>query len=88
MGYGEGLLAAGREDERVVALCADLTDSTKTSTFSNEFPERFVEMGIGEQSMASVASGMAAAGKTRRGAEERWSIPPSLTLAGRTSGFC
>lgn len=62
-GYGEGLLAAGEKDERVVALCADLTDSTKTSIFSNKFPERFIEMGIEEQSMASVASGMAAMGK-------------------------
>lgn len=62
-GYGEGLLQIGKEDERVVALCADLTGSTKTSTFSDEFPERFVQMGIGEQSMASVASGMAAMGK-------------------------
>ncbi|PIR57684.1 MAG: transketolase [Parcubacteria group bacterium CG10_big_fil_rev_8_21_14_0_10_38_31] len=62
-GYGEGLLKAGEENENVVALCADLTDSTKTSTFSKKFPERFVEMGIGEQSMASVASGMAAMGK-------------------------
>jgi len=62
-GYGDGLLQAGKEDERVVALCADLTDSTKTSVFSNEFPGRFVEMGIGEQSMASVAAGMSAMGK-------------------------
>ncbi len=62
-GYGEGLLKAGEENENVVALCADLTGSTKTSTFSDKFPERFVEMGIGEQSMASVASGMAAMGK-------------------------
>ncbi len=62
-GYGEGLLQAGKEDENVVALCADLTGSTKTAIFSKEFPERFVEMGIGEQSMASVASGMAAMGK-------------------------
>jgi len=62
-GYGDGLLAAGKKDKRIVALCADLTDSTKTSVFSNEFPERFVQMGIGEQSMASVASGMAAMGK-------------------------
>jgi len=62
-GYGEGLLQAGKEDENVVALCADLTGSTKTAIFSKVFPERFVEMGIGEQSMASVASGMAAMGK-------------------------
>ncbi|MBI5912866.1 transketolase family protein [Candidatus Azambacteria bacterium] len=62
-GYGDGLLQAGKEDERIVALCADLTGSTMTSTFSKVFPNRFVEMGIGEQSMASVASGMAAMGK-------------------------
>jgi len=62
-GYGEGLLEAGKNDERVVALCADLTSSTKTAIFADEFPERFVQMGIGEQSMASVASGMAAMGK-------------------------
>lgn len=62
-GYGDGLLQAGKEDERIVALCADLTGSTMTSTFSKEFPKRFVQMGIGEQSMASVASGMAAMGK-------------------------
>lgn len=62
-GYGEGLLQAGKDDERVVALCADLTGSTKTAIFSKEFPERFVQMGVAEQSMASVASGMAAMGK-------------------------
>ena len=62
-GYGDGLLEAGKRDERVVALCADLTASTKTSIFADEFPDRFIEMGIGEQSMASVASGMSAMGK-------------------------
>ena len=62
-GYGKGLLEAGEKDIRVVALCADLTDSTKMSYFKDRFPGRFVEMGIGEQSMASVASGMAAMGK-------------------------
>ena len=63
IGYGDGLLELGQEDERVVALCADLTDSTKTNKFAEKFPGRFIEMGIGEQSMASVASGMAAMGK-------------------------
>lgn len=62
-GYGKGLLAVGTEDERIVALSADLTASTKTDAFAEAFPERFVQMGIGEQSMASVASGMAAMGK-------------------------
>ena len=62
-GYGEGLLAAGEADERVVALCADLTESTQTHLFAKKFPERFVEMGVAEQNLASVASGMAAMGK-------------------------
>lgn len=62
-GYGEGLLQSGKEDERVVALCADLKESTMTHLFAAQFPTRFVEMGIGEQNMASVASGMAAMGK-------------------------
>jgi transketolase len=63
MGFGQGLLQAGEEDHRVVALCADLTESTQMHHFRNKFPERFVQMGIGEQSMASVASGLAAMGR-------------------------
>jgi transketolase len=62
-GFGEGLLQAGEEDHRIVALCADLTESTMMHLFRGRFPDRFVEMGIGEQSMASVASGLAAMGK-------------------------
>lgn len=62
-GYGEGLLAAGEADERVVALCADLTESTQTLPFAKKFPNRFVEIGVAEQNLASVASGMAAMGK-------------------------
>lgn len=63
VGYGEGLKAAGEKNDRVVALSADLTSSTKTNVFADAFPDRFVQVGIGEQSMASVASGMAAMGK-------------------------
>jgi transketolase len=62
-GYGDGLKEAGEKDVRVVALCADLTESTRTNVFAEAFPDRFVQVGIGEQSMASVASGMAAMGK-------------------------
>ena len=62
-GYGEGLLAAGIADERVVALCADLTESTHTLAFAQKFPGRFVQIGVAEQNLASVASGMAAMGK-------------------------
>jgi len=62
-GYGEGLLKAGEENKEVVALCADLTHSTFTHLFADKFPERFVQMGVAEQNMASVASGMARMGK-------------------------
>lgn len=62
-GFGEGLLEAGRKDKNVVALCSDLTASTKMNLFADAFPERFFETGIAEQSMASVASGLAAMGK-------------------------
>lgn len=62
-GFGDGLKDAGERDERVVALCGDLTESTRMSVFAEAFPERFVQVGVAEQSMASVASGMAAMGK-------------------------
>lgn len=62
-GYGEGLKEAGERNAQVVALCCDLTESTRTQDFAEAFPERFVQMGIAEQSMVSVAAGMAAMGK-------------------------
>ena len=62
-GFGKGLLQAAKKDERVVGLCADLTESTRMHFFRNAFPHRFVEIGIAEQNLASVASGMAAMGK-------------------------
>lgn len=62
-GYGQGLKEAGEKNKNVVALCADLTESTRTNLFAEAFPERFVQVGIAEQNMASVASGMAASGK-------------------------
>ncbi len=62
-GFGEGLLAAGIENEKVVALCADLTESTKMDAFAKKFPERFIEIGVAEQNLVTVASGMAAMGK-------------------------
>jgi transketolase len=62
-GFGEGLLEAGKRDERVVGLCCDLTESTRIHHFANEFPERFIQVGVAEQNLASVASGMAAMGK-------------------------
>jgi len=62
-GYGEGLVLAADANPNVVALCADLTESTRTEAFAQKYPGRFVEMGVAEQNMAAVASGMSAAGK-------------------------
>ncbi len=63
VGYGKGLVEAGEKDERVVVLCADLTESTHSHWFKEKFPERFVELGVAEQNMATVAAGMANYGK-------------------------
>lgn len=62
-GFGRGLVAAGEANEAVVALCADLTESTQMGKFKEAFPERFIEMGVAEQNLVTVASGMARAGK-------------------------
>jgi transketolase len=62
-GFGEGLLAVAEKDERVVGLCADLTESTQMHLFAKKFPQRYVQIGVAEQNLASVASGMAAMGK-------------------------
>lgn len=62
-GFGEGLVLAATADERIVALCADLTESTRMEAFKKQFPERFFDVGVAEQNLVTVASGMAAAGK-------------------------
>lgn len=62
-GFGRGLLEAGKKDSNVVAACADLTDSTQMSLFKDEFPERFIEIGVAEQNLVTVGSGLAAMGK-------------------------
>ena len=62
-GFGEGLVRAADIKPDVVALCADLTESTQMSVFRTKYPERFVELGVAEQNLAAVASGMAAMGK-------------------------
>ncbi|MBI4117410.1 MAG: transketolase family protein [Parcubacteria group bacterium] len=62
-GYGRGLVEAGEKDERVVVLCADLTESTRSLWFAEKFPERFIELGVAEQNMATIAAGMANYGK-------------------------
>ena len=62
-GFGQGLLAAGEADKNVVGLCADLTESTQMHLFADKFPERFIQVGVAEQNLVTVASGMAAMGK-------------------------
>jgi transketolase len=62
-GFGEGLVIAGDQDKNVVGLCADLTESTQMHLFARKFPERFVQVGVAEQNLVTVASGMAAMGK-------------------------
>ena len=58
-GFGKGSVEAGEADARVVVLCADLKESTRAEQFEKRFPERFIEMGVAEQNMATVAAGMA-----------------------------
>lgn len=62
-GYGQGLLEAGLKNPHVVALTADLTESTKVSAFKAKFPDRFFNLGVAEQNMISVAAGLALSGK-------------------------
>lgn len=63
VGFGRGLLEAGHVNKHVVALCADLTASTKMDDFAKSYPERFVEVGVAEQNLVTAAAGMALAGK-------------------------
>lgn len=62
-GFGAGTIEAGTADERVVVLCADLSESTRAEKFQEKFPERFIEVGIAEQNMAALGAGFAEAGK-------------------------
>ncbi|MGB4966676.1 MAG: transketolase C-terminal domain-containing protein [Candidatus Saccharimonadales bacterium] len=62
-GFGRGLVRAGELDSSVVAACADLTGSVKMDAFAKAYPERFIQIGIGEQNLATVGAGLALAGK-------------------------
>ncbi len=62
-GFGHGSVEAGKKDERVVVLCADLAESTRAEWFQKEFPKRYVELGVAEQNLATVAAGFAEYGK-------------------------
>lgn len=62
-GYGKGVVVAGEDNENVVVLCADLTESTRSHWFREKFPERFFEVGVAEQNLATIASGLGVSGK-------------------------
>lgn len=63
VGYGEGLLELGDKNPNVVALCADLTESTYAHLFAQKYPDRFFQVGVAEQNMAAIAAGLAVNGK-------------------------
>lgn len=62
-GYGHGVVEVGEKDERIVVLCADLAESTRSFWFKEKFPKRYIEIGVAEQNLATVASGLANYGK-------------------------
>ena len=75
-GFGDGLLAAGKANPNVVALCADLIGSLKMEPFIEAFPERFFQVGIAEANMMGLAAGLAIGGK----------IPFTATFANFSTG--
>jgi transketolase len=75
-GFGDGLLEAGKRNEKVVALCADLIGSLKMQDFINAFPDRFTQVGIAEANMMGIAAGMTIGG----------SIPFTGTFANFSTG--
>ena len=58
-GYGKGVVEAGEKDARVVVLCADLAESTRSHWFKEKFPARYVELGVAEQNLATIGAGAA-----------------------------
>ena len=62
-GFGEALVEVGEKNKDVVVLTADLKESTRVNLFAEKFPERFIEVGVAEQALVTIASGMAAEGK-------------------------
>jgi len=62
-GFGRGLLEAGKRWDNIVGICADLTESTNMHFFAEAYPERFIQVGVAEQNLVTVGSGLAAMGK-------------------------
>ncbi|MBU4315117.1 transketolase family protein [Patescibacteria group bacterium] len=63
-GFGEGLVKIAEQNKNVYVLCADLTESTQSEGFKTAFPDRFVQIGVSEQSLCAIGAGMCLAGKT------------------------
>ncbi len=62
-GFGAGLYELGKQNENVVAMCADLIGSLKMDTFAKDFPDRFFQAGIAEANMIGVGAGLTIGGK-------------------------
>jgi len=62
-GFGTGLVEAGERDANVIAICADLSESTRMEAFSKKFPDRYIEIGVAEQMLVAMAAGLASVGK-------------------------
>ncbi|MDO8638699.1 MAG: transketolase family protein [Candidatus Daviesbacteria bacterium] len=62
-GFAEGLVKAGEEDGNLIVVCADLIKSIKINKFAEKFPDRIIEVGVAEQNLVTVASGIASCGK-------------------------
>lgn len=62
-GFGDGLLLAAEQNENIVGLCADLTESVRMEQFAKKFPERYFEIGVAEQNMMGIAAGLGISGK-------------------------
>jgi transketolase len=63
-GFGEGLIEAGTRNRNVLAICADLAESTRMEGFKKAHPEQYIEIGVAEQMLVAMAGGLAAVGKT------------------------
>ena len=64
-GFGEAITEEGEKNKDIVIITADVTESTRCDKFAEKFPERFFNVGVAEQGMASVAAGLGISGKFR-----------------------
>jgi len=62
-GFGEGLIEAGNRNKNVLAICADLAESTRMEGFKKAHPDQYIEIGVAEQMLVAMAGGLASAGK-------------------------